>query len=179
MKKNNFVFMTAAIAVLMAGVATFTACDKDDDKKEEKKEQKDAIPQGYVDLGLESGTLWKDQNESGQDFYTYEEAVAQFGDKLPTKDQLMELRNTCEWEWTGNGCKVTGPNGKSITLPAKGYRGCEGSTTYEVGSRGNYWSSTPASTNETAWYLTFDASDVDMAGYLRCLGYSVRLVYHE
>ena len=54
MKKHNFLFLVAAIAVLMIGVATFTACDKDDDKKDntEKQEQKDSIPQGYVELGL-------------------------------------------------------------------------------------------------------------------------------
>ena len=40
MNKHNFWFMVAAIAVLMAGVATFTACDKDDDKKEDNTEQK-------------------------------------------------------------------------------------------------------------------------------------------
>ena len=177
MKKNNFVFMTAAIAALMAGVATFTACDKDDDKKEEKKEQKDAIPQGYVDLGLESGTLWKDQNESGQDFYTYEEAVAQFGDKLPTKAQLEELKESCQWEWIGSGCKVTGPNGNSITLPAAGVRSCAGATNL-VGSCGNYWSSTPNGSNEV-WSLLFNSSEVSMHSSYQCVGNSVWLIYHE
>ena len=169
--------MTAALAVLMASVATFTACDKDDDKKEEKKEQQDAIPQGYVDLGLQSGTLWKDQNESGQDYYTYSEALAQFGDKLPTKEQLEELRNSCQWQWTGSGYKVTGPNGNSITLPAAGCRDCSGYTNY-VGSYGYYWSSTPNG-SDGAWYLGFFSSSVGMGSSYRCYGYSVRLVYHE
>ena len=168
--------MTAAVAVLMASVATFTACDKDDDKKDET-EKKDAIPKGYVDLGLESGTLWKDQNESGQDFYTYEEAVAQFRDKLPTYDQMLELKNSCQWEWTGSGHKVTGPNGKSITLPAAGYRNCDGNT-YFVGSDGDYWSSTPDNSDD-AWSLYFDSNGVYMYTYGWCYGQSVRLVYHE
>ena len=33
-------------------------------------------PTGYVDLGLPSGTLWKDKNENG--FFTYDEAVSRF-----------------------------------------------------------------------------------------------------
>ena len=34
----------------------------------------------YIDLGLSSGTLWKDTNEGG-DYarYTYDEAVSTFG----------------------------------------------------------------------------------------------------
>ena len=44
------------------------------------------VPVGYVDLGLPSGTYWKESNESG--FYNYDNAVSKFGDKLPTKEQL-------------------------------------------------------------------------------------------
>ena len=160
--------MTAAIAVFMAGVATFTACDKDDDDKDSKD---------YVDLGLPSGTKWKSENESGQDFYTYDEAVAQFGDKLPTKEQLEELKNSCQWQWTGSGYKVTGPNGNSITLPAAGYRYCDGST-LNVGSYGYYWSSTPSG-SDWAWGLNFGSDGVYMLSDDRCSGLSVRLVYHE
>ena len=171
--------MTAAVAVLMASVATFTACDKDDDKKDstEKKEQQDAILQGYVDLGHQSGTLWKDQNESGQDLYTYNEAVAQFGDKLPTKEQLEELKTKCSWQWTGSGYKVTGPNGNFITLPAAGFRYCDGNTDY-IGSNGYYWSSTPDG-SDNAWRLYFNSNEVDMYSSYQCSGISVRLVYHE
>ena len=179
MKKHNFLFMVTAIAVLMTGVATFTACDKDNDKKDdtEKKEQKDNIPQGYVDLGLESGTLWKDQNESGQDFYTYEEAVDQFGDKLPTYDQMLELKESCQWQWTGSGYKVIGPNGNSMILLAAGYRDCGGSTG-SIGSLGHYWSSTPNGSND-ACYLFLYSSGVLINSHGRCMGKSVRLVYHE
>ena len=83
--------------------------------------------QNYVDLGLPSGTKWKATNEKNAadaeyDFFTYDEAVSQFGDRLPTKDQCEELSAECQWSWTGNGYKVTGPNGNFITLPAAGYR---------------------------------------------------------
>lgn len=129
----------------------------------------------YVDLGLPSGTLWKDSNEGGDHVhYTYDEAISQFGNKLPSKQQFEELKNECEWTWLGNGYKVTGPNGESITLPAAGYRGCNGDV-YNVGTYGSYWSSTPGDSDD-AWYLYFLSGGVNMSRNYRCYGYSVRLV---
>lgn len=97
--------------------------------------------QNYVNLGLPSGTLWKDRNETG-DFYTYAQAAGKYGNKLPTKWQWDELKDKCEWEWTGNGYIVTGKNGNSIFFPAAG---CRTSAGYlkAVGSRGYYWGFTP------------------------------------
>ena len=95
----------------------------------------------WVDLGLPSGTLWKRQNESG--FYTYEEAINRFGNKLPERHHFVELINECTWIWMDEyGYKVVGPNGNSITFPAAGYRFCSGDF-YNVGPYGRYWSSTP------------------------------------
>ena len=130
------------------------------------------VPAGYVDLGLSSGTYWKETNESG--FYNYDNAVSNFGNKLPTKEQLEELKNECEWTWTGNGYKVTGPNGESITLPAAGSRDCYGDV-YYVGTYGNYWSSTP-DYSDYAWCLGFGSSEFGMGDSERCRGRSVRLV---
>ena len=130
------------------------------------------VPAGYVDLGLSSGTYWKETNESG--FYNYDNAVSKFGDKLPTKEQLEELKNECEWTWTGNGYKVTGSNGESIMLPAAGYRKCDGDVG-GVGTGGRYWSSTPDDSGN-AWNLRFLSSGVGMYSYYRCGGRSVRLV---
>ena len=128
-----------------------------------------------MDLGLPSGTLWKDANEGG-DYarYTYDEAVRRFGSKLPTEEQLEELRHKCTWTWTGSGYKVTGPNGNSITLPAAGYRDCDGNVGY-VGAGGYYWSSAPDYSDD-AWRLYFNSSGVGVYGSLRCCGQSVRLV---
>lgn len=130
-------------------------------------------PAGYVDLGLSSGTYWKETNESG--FYNYDNAVSKFGNKLPTKEQLEELKNECEWTWTGNGYTVTGPNGESITLPAAGYRGCNATVDVVGGGSGNYWSSS-SDDSVYAWYLYFSSSKVRVYGNPRCDGYSVRLV---
>ena len=68
--------------------------------------------------------------------------------RLPTKAEFDELLNSnnCTWTWTTqngvNGYKVTSKrNGNSIFLPAAGYR--NGTSLYNEGSNGNYWSSTP------------------------------------
>lgn len=133
-----------------------------------------AVPAGYVDLGLPSGTLWKDKNESGG-FYTYDEAMKAFGNDLPTKEQFEELKSSCNWTWTGNGYKVTGPSGASITLPAAGFRGS--SDVYSVGSYGSYWSSTPdGSDYACSLYFNSDGCRVDGSGSRRNYGLSVRLV---
>ena len=128
---------------------------------------------GYVDLGLPSGTLWKQQNESG--YYTYDEAVNIFGNQLPERHHFVELQNECTWIWMDDyGYKVVGPNGNSITLPAAGGRDCTGDVGY-LGTYGYYWASTPLDSGN-AWYLYFNSSGVSMNGSHRCLGLSVRLV---
>ena len=127
---------------------------------------------GYTDLGLPSGTKWKNFNATG--FYTYDEAVSQFGNRLPTKQQWEELKAECQWSWNGSECKVTGPNGNSIVLPASGVRFCDGSVYYRE-SFGPYWSSTPID-SDVAWFLGFNSGGVNVNPYDRCYGLSVRLV---
>ena len=132
-------------------------------------------PAGYVDLGLPSGTYWKEFNESG--FYNYSHAVSKFGNKLPTKEQFEELKNECEWTWTGNGYKVTGPSGYFITLPAAGIRGCTDGTVDYVGTYGVYWAfALYINIPDYAWGLQFDSGDVNIYAILHCDGLSVRLV---
>lgn len=130
------------------------------------------VPSGYVDLGLPSGTIWKENNENG--FYDYDAAVRAFGTKLPTKEQWEELKTVCRWTWTGSSYRVTGPNDESIVLPAAGCRLCDGSVNY-VGSICYYWSSAPDG-SDCAWTLYFNSIKVYMGRYYRCLGTSVRLV---
>ena len=73
----------------------------------------------YVDLGLPSGTLWKNQNEGA--YYLYLDAKQEFGTQLPTIDQWKELHEYCSKSWTGNGWQFYGSNGYSLFLPAEGY----------------------------------------------------------
>lgn len=130
------------------------------------------VPNGYVDLGLPSGTLWKDKNESG--FYDYDAALRSFGNKLPTKVQYEELFDKCKWTWTGSGYDVKGSNGNKIYLPAAGSRDCDGNV-LGVGGDGYYWSSTPDD-SDNAWDLYFYWAYHNMFDYTRCSGLSVRLV---
>ncbi len=140
----------------------------------EKGETLSPIPQGYVDLGLPSGTLWKEENETGG-LYTYDQAVAKFGNDLPTNEQLEELKAACRWTWTGNGYQVEGPSGATITLPAEGGSSCDGKVCH-VGSRGYYWSSAPGGVSGNAWFLFFNSTEVGMFSCNRCDAQSVRLV---
>ncbi len=61
--------------------------------------------------------------------------------RMPTKKEQEELKARCTWTWTsydGNtGYKVTGPNGRSIFVPAAGFR--FGSSLDLASKFGNYW----------------------------------------
>jgi len=128
----------------------------------------------YVDLGLPSGTKWKISNENGNGsgYYTYDEAIEAFGDKVPTKEQLEELRVHCKWEWQYNvGYKITGQNGNYIVLSAADRNG----SVDNVGYLGYYWSSTPYD-SEFAWYINFSSYTVGWDADERYFKQSVRLV---
>ena len=131
------------------------------------------VQEQYVDLGLPSGTLWKEQNEPG--YYTYDEAVGRYGDRLPSIKMLEELEVLCKWVWIDSAYLVTGPNGNSIVLNAAGYHLCDGEI-IEGGNDGRYWSSTPDRENlDEAWFLDIGSDGVSEASYGRCRKYSVRL----
>lgn len=131
-------------------------------------------PDGYVNLGLQSGTLWKDQNEGDGYFFYLENVVEKFGDSLPTKEKWIELQKSCQWTWIGNGYEVEGPNGMTIVLPAAGCYEDEFGGQVNVGSGGHYWSSTPYD-SKYAWGVDFYSDKVEMSHYARG-GRSVRLV---
>ncbi|MBR5964152.1 MAG: hypothetical protein IK000_08390 [Bacteroidaceae bacterium] len=100
--------------------------------------------------------------------------------RMPTARQWEELKEKCSWKWTDlddkhGGYKVIGPNGKSIFLPAAGFRG--NSSLHDEGCGGNYWSRTLGSNSPIcAWNLNFISSIVKWDGIYRCLGFSVRPV---
>ena len=100
--------------------------------------------------------------------------------RMPTYDEYKELVDKCTTTWTSlngvQGCKVTGPSGNSIFLPAAGYR--DDSSLYDAGSYGYYWSSSLDTDNPLyGWRLYFDSSYFFMGSYVsRCEGRSVRAV---
>ncbi|MDE6013021.1 MAG: DUF1566 domain-containing protein [Prevotella sp.] len=99
--------------------------------------------------------------------------------RLPSKKECEELRDKCTWTWTTqgghNGYKVTGPNGKSIFLPAAGL--CGGSSLCRAGDSGYSWSSTPLEySTQDAYNLSFYSSGHRVPWYNRGIGQSVRPV---
>ena len=111
----------------------------------------------------------------------YDAATAKWGGdwRMPTYDEMEELVNNCEWEWTtqkGVGYKVTGLNGNSIFLPAAGYR--VGSSLLYDGNDGFYWSSTPNHYyfDGHAYTLGFLAGNEGVYSYSRFDGLTVRPV---
>lgn len=124
--------------------------------------------QGYID-------------GSGNFTSSHDAATANWGGswRMPTKDEIQELVNNCTWTWTTQngvkGCKVTGPNGNCIFLPAAGYR--YGSSLNYAGDTGYYWSSTPYDGNDygSACSLLFhDGRELVYWGYNRGYGFTVR-----
>ena len=101
--------------------------------------------------------------------------------RMPTEAEWQELRENCTWTWTVkneiNGRIVTSnTNGASIFLPAAGYR--KGISQGDVGSRGNYWSSSFNTTGTTyfAYSAFFESSIVGIEGTMRDTGLPVRPV---
>lgn len=187
MKKVIFFGMVCMMAITLC---TVQGCCKDDEPTPNRNNgtpsghnnTTDTVPVDtieepvFVDLGLESGTLWKSANEGDGAHYSYNEAMNAFGDALPTAEQLRELKDAGHWTWNGNGYTVAGPNGNTIELPAEGYRDYEGNIN-ATGTYGSYWSSTPDdAVQNNAWCLTFTESFQAVSNNNTALGKSVRLV---
>lgn len=127
----------------------------------------------YVDLGLPSGTLWKETNEDCG-LITFDQAYNFYGKSIPSKEQWEELRDKCLWTWNGNGYIVIGRNGSHITLPASGDCDCMRNVS-NLGLDGRYWTST-SNGSDGGWRLYFDKSGIFISNGRRCRGQSVRLV---
>ena len=97
--------------------------------------------------------------------------------RMPSKEQLDELRTKCTWTWTtSNGVKGyrVSKNGKSIFLPAaEGYSG----NILSSGNLGYYWSRTLGDTKSYyANYLYFHSTSVTAEAFERSTGCTVRAV---
>ncbi len=110
---------------------------------------------------------------------TYDVARAQWGGswRLPTKTEFEELINCCTWTWTSykgiNGYKVTGPNGRSIFLPAAGWF----SALLNDRVMHGYWSATTDEDNPgSAHSLDFNSGGHGTSWPNRFIGLCVRPV---
>ena len=98
--------------------------------------------------------------------------------RIPTKTQLEELRDQCAWQYTEkngiNGFLFTGPNGKTLFLPAAGY--CDVASIYGVGYNGYYWSRTLNSGDPKEAYYLDCHYNYDLIHVCRDGGISIRPV---
>lgn len=160
LKKNQFAIM--CIMALLTVVSAIVGCVKENSETKGNSTD-ETTPDGYVDLGLPSGTLWSTKNKinpnDAQGFYTCNSSMS-FDDhnhQVPTGAHFVELFKYCQIRGTGNGCTFTGPNGKSIFLPCEGYkRSNSGDVLTEWGW---YWTSNACQWEEYISYFVcvFDA----------------------
>lgn len=101
--------------------------------------------------------------------------------RMPTRQELDDLIGKCDWTGTTmygvQGVLVKGKGtyaSNSIFLPCAGYG--LGTSLYNAGSFGNYWSSVPSSDSSNAWFLYFNSSYHYTDGSFRFDGRSVRPV---
>ena len=100
--------------------------------------------------------------------------------QMPTKAQQDELHEHCNWQWTTrngvNGYLGTGPSGKTIFLPAAGYK--DGTRIVSEGAFGYYWSHSLYSSMSLYAYnhLFFSGSNPDWNQQERSFGLSIRPV---
>ena len=145
-------------------------------------------PEDYGKYYLWGETTTKTEYKTyGKDFSDikgdsrYDAAKANWGGswRLPTEEEIRELKENCTWSWTTQGgkkgYKVTGPNGNSIFLPAAGHR--IGTILSSTGESGDYWTSTPyESDTDKAYVLYFHSGYQGVYWYDRDFGRSVRPV---
>lgn len=136
-----------------------------------EENQPNIITEGYVDLGLPSGTLWAACNYGCSSPIMFGQHLnfdeAQILDcTLPSKEQIDELKKHTTYTWGSfNGCKggiFTGENGNSIFLPAAGYTTISST---RVSDKGSLY-------NDSSRYFGFDDS-----GYYWSSSFSFDLPY--
>ncbi len=104
------------------------------------------------------------------------------GWRMPTYQELSDLRSNCDWAWTTqggvNGYVVSGRGdyaSVSIFLPCAGDG--YGASLSNSGSNGLYWSSVPYSDSYgSSWYLGFGSGGHGTYNSFRLSGQSVRPV---
>lgn len=134
----------------------------------------------YIDLGLPSGTLWAAENETDNGgYFTYDEAVAKFGDNLPTKADFEELLKHCRYrrKKRPRGAEFTSKtNGLKLFLLPFGIRYGSG---FIEGMKlfGGYWSATPYIQGRSYCFL-FSSIACSICDDICSCERTVRLVKH-
>ena len=126
---------------------------------------KDTYSWGTYAFGTSSNTLTKYYSGDNKKELerTDDAAFNKLGNKwrMPTENEMTELRTLCSWKWVGNGYTIHGRSGyenNSIFLPACGYK--EGRDISRYGY-GNYWTSSMLNDLWAPWvcpsFLGFDS----------------------
>ena len=155
----------------------------------ETKTKKENIYIRYFDLKKDSGKFISYNNEGGKTSIRCSKrdvAWIKWGHKwaIPTKDQADELVRECTWTWMkyngANGFAVTGPNGKSLFMPAAGflYTGLDNvNELLSVGSLAWYWTSDlDKDDSASAYSISFFQKKAEVQTQVRPNGVSVRPV---
>ena len=102
--------------------------------------------------------------------------------RMPSLAEFQELKNQCDWEWVSRGevegYQVTSrTNGKSIFLPAAGYR--YSVTIYNAVPHGNYWTQNRGADSRMGqrFYFGSDLMGWDEIG--KSYGNTIRPVFDE
>jgi hypothetical protein len=100
--------------------------------------------------------------------------------RMPTKEELAELRLSCTWEWTTlngiNGNKITGPNGNSIFIPMGGSYNTFNDQLNGLGKQGWIYSSTKSSSDRQAQEMGTSTGGASQTSCSRCVGLTIRPV---
>ncbi len=106
--------------------------------------------------------------------------------RMPTREEFEELIKNCTHKWTMvngvYGCKVIGPNGNSIFLPAAGRKYSyskkfpDSGTDHIFREGSRYWSSS-LGIKGYSWGLNVFNSEFDDTFGSRCYGYPIRPVF--
>ena len=131
------------------------------------------IPNGYVDLGLPSGTLWAKENFS-RGFISSDD-LSQYLNMIPSTEQWKELLYKCKWTKNGNNYTVKGPNGNTITLPIAGYNSCFGKV-IDKGETCFYWTNKFERNGDKAYIFMYNSKDKGCQLMKKCNNVCLRLV---
>lgn len=114
----------------------------------------------------------------------YDAARANWGGewRMPTRDEVQELVENCNWTWTSKGVfegyLVTSyTTGQSIFLPAAGYR--DGASLIGAGTNFCYWTSSPKEGEDSTYSYSFHLERNEYSSHNRALAYCVRPVKGE
>ena len=106
----------------------------------------------YIGKDASGNYLFEDLGKTfnANDNYTYDAARKIWGGtwRVPTEVEMSELWTECTWTWTDNysnsgvaGFIIKGPSGKSIFLPAAGWKTGKNGTLQQSDRYGSYWTS--------------------------------------